>query len=111
VSEDEVARYMAQRGDNRTEVQEPQQLVVERFVLYVSDREGDVGSKAFRELIEPVREDFRVVDVGTIDGDLPGWLVGTPTLVDVRGNDRIAYKGTEAMEVVRSAYPSVLKTR
>ena len=110
VSADDMARYVEQR--NRAapaDAGPPPQMVVERFVAYVSDREADAGSRQLRALIGPVREDFRVVDVSTLQGELPDWLDGTPTLVDVRGVERVAHKGSAALELVRKTYPAVCK--
>ena len=91
-------QYQSSTGD--------QGVVFEKFVLYISDREHDVGSKKLAQLIHSVREDFRIIDVATLtESELPEWLDGTPILVDMREDEEVAYKGTEAFHVVTDAYP------
>ena len=59
----------------------PTDVVFEKFVLYKSDRADDVGSRTLLQAIEPVVEDFRVIDVSQLQAEtLPEWLDGRLSL-------------------------------
>ena len=86
----------------------PTDVVFEKFVLYKSDRAADAGSRRILQAIEPVQEDFRVIDVKQLSSEsLPPWLDGTPVLVDMRDAERLAHRGTAAFELLGEAYPSL----
>ena len=54
-------------------------------------------------------EDFKIIDAAQIDpADRPDWLDGTPVVVDMREDTRMAHRGTAAVELVRAAYPSLV---
>ena len=90
----------------------PTDVVFEKFVLYKSDRADDVGSRTLLQAIEPVVEDFRVIDVSQLQAEtLPEWLDGTPVVVDMRDKQRLAHRGSAALELVADAYPSVKVSR
>jgi hypothetical protein len=83
-------------------------MVVERFVAYTRPSATCLGSRALMALIGPVREDFRIVAADSLDrATLPVWLDGTPIVVDNRGDTRTVHRGTDAIAVVRDAYPSL----
>lgn len=117
VSASDVQRYAEERERKTTAPKQDTddaapQMVAERFVAYISDRKADIGSEQLLNLIEPVREDFRVVNIASLDkGKLPEWLDGTPVLVDARGVDRVAHKGSAALDLVREVYASALGKR
>jgi hypothetical protein len=87
----------------------PTDVVFEKFVLYKSTRAGDKGSRKLTQMLEPVIEDFRVIDVERLDKDsLPTWLNGTPVVVDMRTDNKLAHRGTAAIELVQDTYPSLV---
>lgn len=107
---DDVERYIAERrvADGAAAAGTPPASMppMENFVLYISKRADDRGSERLLQLIEPVHEDFRVVDVASLEKEsLPEWLDGTPIVVDVRTENRAAHKGTQALELVLATYP------
>ena len=102
------AREQLNRRPSESEGPTAQNVVFEKFVLYTSDRAHDSGSRKLKAAIEPVREDFRNIDVATLHADeIPEWLDGTPILIDMRERDKVAYKGGEALRVVQETYPFV----
>ena len=113
VTQDDVARYKEERDraiPPRETFQPTEPLIPEKFVLYTSTRKDDVGSVTMLRLIESVREDFRVVDMESVNEDArPEWLDGTPVLVDLRDEPRLAHKGTAAIQLVRQTYSKLRK--
>lgn len=80
-----------------------------RWVVYVgSDAHDETifcpGSRAVMKLIDAIKEDVHVQSVDVLlekKVALPEWLWGTPTVVDT--TNRVAYTGTEAVNVIRDA--------
>ena len=118
ITQDDIAALIAERANAPNAAMNPTATVdtqtsaetqpgpMENFVLYT--RASCRGSTVIQKMIDPVREDFRVVDVDTLDrSTLPSWLDGTPILVDVRTAKRELYRGTDAAVTVQEVYPSV----
>jgi len=102
-----VQAMMAARNQ-REPAATPTDVVFEKFVLYKSDRSEDVGSRTLLSAIEPVVEDFRIIDVSQLQSEtLPEWLDGTPVVVDMRDKQRLAHRGSAALDLIEDAYPSV----
>lgn len=110
MTSDQVAAMIAARDASTAPTSEqpaPAQAdPMENFVLYT--RKECRGSSVVSKMIEPVREDFRVVDIKTLDPSaLPNWLDGTPILVDVRTTKRELYRGTDAAAKIHEVYPTI----
>lgn len=110
----DVERLMQMRSETNTEgatntAAAAQDVIFEKFVAYVSYRPKDIGSSLLLARIDKVKEDFKVIDIGTLAEDLPEWLDGTPIVVEVGAADKLAYKGSAALEHVNRHYGVSLK--
>lgn len=83
--------------------------IPQNFVLYHRERSQCAGSQEILSKIDVVKEDFLIIDVATLDGDMPQWLNGTPLLVDNRTDAREIYRGTEALELLKKVYDGIVK--
>ena len=111
VTEDDVAQYIRARETSAPPPPTQQkEAVLQNFVLYTSNRAGDRGSEKLMQMIDEVREDFRIVDVASLDSR-PPWLNGTPILVDLREAAKVAHRGSAAIELVQQVYGSTAPTR
>lgn len=110
-TQDDTERVQAMlqaRSEPAQEQPTPTDVVFEKFVMYVTNRPEDRGSALLRQGVQPVVEDFKIIDAAQIDpADRPDWLDGTPVVVDMREDTRMAHRGSAAVELVRSAYPSL----
>ena len=79
------------------------QLTTQNYIVYVLRDGRCPGSTRLLEQIDPYREDFAIVDVGSVR-DPPEWLNGTPILADVSGDDGIIYRGTAALQHAQRLY-------
>lgn len=104
VTEDDVAQYIRARETSAPPPpQQQQETVLQNFVLYTSNRPGDRGSEKIMGMIDNYKEDFRIVDVASLD-DRPAWLNGTPIVVDLRETGKVAHRGSAAIELVQEVY-------
>jgi hypothetical protein len=104
VTEDDVAKYIRARESNAPPPPQQQpETVLQNFVLYTSNRPGDRGTEKIMGIIDNFREDFRIVDVASLD-NRPTWLNGTPIVVDLRETAKIAHRGSAAIELVEEVY-------
>ena len=104
VTEDDVAKYIRARETSAPPPpQHQQEAVLQNFVLYTSNRAGDRGSEKIMGIIDNFREDFRIVDVASLD-ERPAWLNGTPIVVDLREAGKVAHRGYAAIELVQEVY-------
>ena len=104
-----VQAMLQARCEPAQEQPTPTDVVFEKFVMYVTNRPEDRGSALLRQGVQPVVEDFKIIDAAQIDpADRPDWLDGTPVVVDMREDTRMAHRGTAAVDLVRAAYPSLV---
>ena len=109
---DRVQEMMQARSGTTQAQPTPTDVVFEKFVLYVTDRAADSGSALLQRAVQPVAEDFKVIDASQISAvDRPDWLDGTPVVVDMREDTRMAHRGSAAVDVVRAAYPTLPEWR
>jgi hypothetical protein len=83
--------------------------IPQNFVLYHRDRSQCTGSQEILSKIDVVKEDFLIIDVATLEGNMPQWLNGTPLLVDNRTEAREIYRGTEALDFIKMVYDGIVK--
>lgn len=100
--EQRAASMQTKQSDSS--VEKAPAVVFQDFVLYVSERPNDIGSQTIQTRIEPIRENFKIINVADIEEELPDWLNGTPILVDTRTSDGLIYKGTAALDMVNDTY-------
>lgn len=109
---DKVQAMLQARCKPTHESPTPTDVVFEKFVMYVTDRPEDRGSALLQNAVKPVVEDFKIIDASQIEvAHRPDWLDGTPVVVDMREDTRMAHRGSAAIELVRSAYPSLTGLR
>lgn len=108
----EVERMMRLREESAVVAPKTQETnqVIQNFALYHRDPEQCIGSRAILQLLKPVQEDFMTVDIAALGSDLPPWLDGTPIVVDNRTDEKIIYRGSEAVFFVRNHYGEMVKS-
>lgn len=85
------------------------ETVFQHFVLYVAD--DCIGSAESLQVVEPFKEEVRVINVADLERPLPDWLIGTPTCVDMRQSEMVAHRGTDAIALLSGFSPDTQARR